>query len=55
MILWINAWNSGVTCENEIPTPVQAYIGILKTFFNIDLSDMIVRMEKTNDKSTNQI
>lgn len=46
MILWINAWNSGVTCENEIPTPVQAYLGILKTFFNIDLSDMIVRMEK---------
>jgi SAM-dependent methyltransferase len=55
MILWINAWNSGVTCENEIPTPVHAYIGILKTFFNIDLSDMILRMEKTNDKSTNQI
>ncbi len=40
MIIWINAWNMGVACEDEIPPPVQAYIGILKTFFNIDLSDM---------------
>jgi trans-aconitate methyltransferase len=43
MIIWINAWNMGVTCEDEIPPPVQTYIGILKTFFNIDLSDMIHR------------
>ena len=41
MIIWINAWNMGVACEDEIPPPVQTYIGILKTFFNIDLSDMI--------------
>ena len=41
MIIWINAWNLGVACEDEIPPPVQTYIGILKTFFNIDLSDMI--------------
>ena len=41
MIIWINAWNMGVACEDEIPPPVEAYIGILKTFFNIDLSDMI--------------
>jgi trans-aconitate methyltransferase len=41
MIIWINAWNMGVSCEEEIPPPVQTYIGILKTFFNIDLSDMI--------------
>jgi hypothetical protein len=41
MIIWINAWNMGVACEEEIPPPVQTYIGILKTFFNIDLTDMI--------------
>ena len=41
MIIWINAWNLEVACEDEIPPPVQTYIGILKTFFNIDLSDMI--------------
>jgi hypothetical protein len=41
MIIWINAWNSGVACENEIPPPVTTYIGILKTFFNIDLSILI--------------
>ena len=41
MIIWINAWNMEVACEDEIPPPVHAYIGILKTFFNIDLSDMI--------------
>jgi hypothetical protein len=41
MIMWINAWNSGVACEDEIPPPVTTYIGILKTFFNIDLSTLI--------------
>ena len=40
MIIWINAWNMGVACEDEIPPPVESYLGILKTFFNIDLSDM---------------
>ena len=41
IIIWINAWNIGVACEEEIPAPVQTYIGILKSFFNNDLSDMI--------------
>ncbi|HYY40062.1 MAG TPA: rRNA adenine N-6-methyltransferase family protein, partial [Nitrososphaera sp.] len=43
MIIWINAWNMQVACEDEIPPPVQTYIGILKTFFNIDLSSMITK------------
>ncbi|HET7147539.1 MAG TPA: hypothetical protein VFI73_03485 [Candidatus Nitrosopolaris sp.] len=43
MIIWINAWNSGVACESEIPPPVYSYLGILKTFFGIDLSDLISR------------
>ncbi|MGD1836438.1 MAG: hypothetical protein ACPKPY_00085 [Nitrososphaeraceae archaeon] len=41
MIIWINAWNLNVSCEKEIPPPVQTYIGILKHFFNLDLTKMI--------------
>lgn len=41
MIIWINSWNDGVACENEIPPPVESYIGILRTFFNIDLTEML--------------
>jgi trans-aconitate methyltransferase len=43
MVIWINAWNMDVACEDEVPPPVQTYIGILKTFFNIDMSSMIER------------
>jgi hypothetical protein len=42
MILWINAWNLKITCEDDIPPPVESYEGILRTFFNIDLKDMFV-------------
>lgn len=41
MVIWINAWNMGVACEDQIPPPVDTYVGILKTFFEIDLSGMI--------------
>ena len=41
LIIWINAWNAGIACENEIPAPVESYLGILKTFFGIDLSNLI--------------
>ncbi len=41
--IWINAWNNGVACENDIPPPVESYIGILKAFFNIDLKEMILK------------
>jgi hypothetical protein len=40
MIIWINAWNMGLACEEEIPPPVKSYLGILRTFFSIDLLDM---------------
>lgn len=43
MIVWINAWNLNVSCEEEIPPPVQTYLGILKTFFNIDLTNLFNR------------
>ena len=43
IILWINAWNAEVTCEDEIPPPVETYVGILRTFFNLDLTNLIKR------------
>jgi Histone methylation protein DOT1 len=43
MVIWINAWNVGASCEKEIPPPVQTYIGILKTFFDIDLSTLLIK------------
>jgi hypothetical protein len=43
MVIWINAWNAGIACEKEIPPPVHSYLGILKTFFDIDLSDLFQR------------
>lgn len=45
MVIWINAWNMGVACEDEVPPPVQTYVGILRTFFSIDLSGMIKEKE----------
>lgn len=41
MIIWINAWNMKVSCEDEIPPPVESYLGILRAFFNIDLKSLI--------------
>lgn len=46
MVIWINAWNMNVACEDEVPPPVQTYIGILKTFFYIDMSSMIRKEQK---------
>jgi protein-L-isoaspartate O-methyltransferase len=46
MVIWINAWNMGVACEDEVPPPVQTYLGILKTFFNIDMSSMVTKEQK---------
>jgi protein-L-isoaspartate O-methyltransferase len=46
MVIWINAWNMNIACEDEVPPPVQTYMGILKTFFNIDMSSMITRKQK---------
>ncbi|MEO9295708.1 MAG: SAM-dependent methyltransferase [Nitrososphaera sp.] len=46
MVIWINAWNMGVTCEDGVPPPVTTYIGILREFFGIDMSDMFVRKPK---------
>jgi len=41
MVVWINAWNMGVACEDEIPPPVHTYVGILREFFSIDMRGMM--------------
>jgi trans-aconitate methyltransferase len=30
MVIWINAWNMNVACEDEVPPPVQAYLEYLR-------------------------
>ena len=35
-----------VSCEDEIPPPVDSYLGILRTFFSIDLSSLIQNKDK---------
>ena len=41
LVIWINAKNLGVACGDEIPQPIQAYISILRTFFNIDVEYLL--------------
>ena len=41
LVIWINAWKMGLTCEKEIPPPVETYMGIMRTFFDVDLSSML--------------
>ena len=48
MIIWINAWNMDLACEEQVPPPIESYLGILNTFFNIDLSDMIERQPRNS-------
>jgi trans-aconitate methyltransferase len=41
LVIWINAKNLGIACGDEIPAPVKSYIGILKTFFNIEVEHLL--------------
>ncbi len=41
MMIWINARNLGLSCTEEIPAPVKAYIEILQNFFNIEVKHLI--------------
>ena len=41
LVIWINAKNLGVACGDEIPQPIQTYISILRTFFNIDVEYLL--------------
>lgn len=39
--IWINAKNLGVSCGKEMPPAIKTYIGILKTFFNIEVEHLL--------------
>lgn len=39
--IWINARNLGVSCTQEIPESIKTYIGILKTYFNIEVEHLL--------------
>lgn len=41
LIIWINAKNLGIACGNDIPQPIKSYMGILKSFFNIEVEHLL--------------
>ena len=41
LIIWINAKNLGIACGDEIPEPIKNYMGILKTFFGIEVEHLL--------------
>ncbi len=41
LVIWINAKKLGVACGDEIPPPIKTYMGLLKTFFNIDVEYLL--------------
>ena len=41
LVIWINAKNLGIACGDDMPDPVKSYIGILKTFFNIEVGHLL--------------
>ena len=41
LIIWINAKNIGITCEDDIPTPIKNYMQILKKFFGIEVEHLL--------------
>lgn len=41
LVIWFNAREFGIACEDEIPPPVKSYVEILRYFFNIDLGEYL--------------
>ncbi|MDE1862112.1 MAG: SAM-dependent methyltransferase [Thaumarchaeota archaeon] len=41
LTIWINAKNLGIACGDEIPMPIRNYLGILKTYFNIEMEHLL--------------
>jgi len=41
LVIWINAKNLGVACGDEIPESIKTYIGILRTYFNIEVEHLL--------------
>ena len=41
LTIWINAKNLGIACGKEVPVPIKNYLGILKTYFNIEMEHLL--------------
>jgi len=41
LVIWINAKNLGITCEDDIPVPIKNYMEILKKFFGIEVEHLL--------------
>ena len=41
LVIWINAKNLGVACDDKIPESIATYISILKNYFNIEIEHLI--------------
>ena len=41
LVIWINAKNLGITCEDDIPVPIKNYMKILKKFFGIEVEHLL--------------
>jgi len=41
LIIWINAKNLGIACEDGIPDPIKNYMEILKKFFGIEVEHLL--------------
>ena len=41
LVIWINAKNLGIACEDDIPTPIKNYMEILKKFFGIEVEHLL--------------
>ena len=41
LVIWINAKNLGITCEEDIPVPIKNYMEILKKFFGIEVEHLL--------------
>ena len=41
LVIWINAKNLGVACEDDIPIPIKNYMEILKKFFGIEVEHLL--------------
>ena len=41
LVIWINAKNLGITCEDDIPIPIKNYIEILEQFFGIEVEHLL--------------
>ena len=39
--MWINAYNLGITCTDEMPESIRTYVGILRTFYDIEVEHLL--------------